>query len=205
MACFDLLCVYCLGNDLSSSGVGGTSLPGDDSSSGGAGHSPTQGLDLKLLLGITVPAFLVLAVVLYLLGRKVSLGRDQREQVQHDTSNAPEDQIQYLDQDQAPWCSVLSMREFCPGCLREFARKHQGKMNSNWSRRRGGLLGGAEERRTHLTRADSRSWTLLSLLNLIHLIRLKGDVVALYEDTRGIHGVVLSSPAVRGTCSFKLV
>ncbi|XP_034632760.1 uncharacterized protein LOC117880585 [Trachemys scripta elegans] len=63
--------------------------------------SPAQrlsvtGLDLTLPLGITIPAILVLAVVLYLLGKKVvSLPRDQREQVQHDTSNTPADNIEY--------------------------------------------------------------------------------------------------------------
>ncbi|KAH1180725.1 hypothetical protein KIL84_001659, partial [Mauremys mutica] len=63
--------------------------------------SPAQrlrvtGLDLNLLLGITIPAVVVLAVVLYLLGKKVaSLPREQRERVQHDTSNTPEDHIEY--------------------------------------------------------------------------------------------------------------
>ncbi|TFJ97822.1 butyrophilin-like protein 9-like [Platysternon megacephalum] len=46
------------------------SLTGDDSSSGDVGGSPPQGLDLNLLLGITIPAILVLAVALYLLGKK---------------------------------------------------------------------------------------------------------------------------------------
>ncbi|KAM9113596.1 uncharacterized protein ACDP82_020243 [Pangshura tecta] len=70
-------------------------LTGDDFSSGDVGGSSSpQGLDLKLLLGITIPAVLVLAVVLYVLGKKVvSLPRDQR--VQHDTSNTPEDYIEY--------------------------------------------------------------------------------------------------------------
>ncbi|XP_075771622.1 uncharacterized protein LOC142823855 [Pelodiscus sinensis] len=71
-------------------------VTGDGSSSGGGDGSSPAGPDLKLLLGITVPAVLVLAVALYLLGRKVvSLRRDQREGAQRDTSNAPEDQIQY--------------------------------------------------------------------------------------------------------------
>ncbi|KAM9113652.1 uncharacterized protein ACDP82_020291 [Pangshura tecta] len=59
-------------------------------------HLSVTGPDLKLLLGITIPAVLVLAVVLYLLGKKVmSLPRDQRERVQLDTSNFAEDHIQY--------------------------------------------------------------------------------------------------------------
>ncbi|XP_075771625.1 uncharacterized protein LOC112545414 isoform X1 [Pelodiscus sinensis] len=72
------------------------SVTGDDSSSGARIPSP-PGMGRKLLLGITVPAAaVVLAVVLYLLGRKVvSLRRDQRERVQQDTSNNPENQIQY--------------------------------------------------------------------------------------------------------------
>ncbi|XP_039375208.1 uncharacterized protein LOC120395110 [Mauremys reevesii] len=69
------------------------SVTGDDSSSSGVGGSAPQGL---VLLGITIPAVLVLAVVLYLLGKKVaSLLRDQREQAQHGTSNTPEDHIEY--------------------------------------------------------------------------------------------------------------
>lgn len=72
------------------------SLTGDDSSSGGVGGSSPQGSHLKLLLGITIPAVLVLTVVLYLLGKKVvSLPREQREQVQRDTSNSAEDHIEY--------------------------------------------------------------------------------------------------------------
>ncbi|KAH1180651.1 hypothetical protein KIL84_001585 [Mauremys mutica] len=44
-----------------------------------AQHLSVTGLDLKLLFGITIPAIVVLAVVLYLLGKKVvSLPRDQR-------------------------------------------------------------------------------------------------------------------------------
>ncbi|KAG6921628.1 hypothetical protein G0U57_006154 [Chelydra serpentina] len=59
------------------------------------------GLDLKLLLGITIPAVVILAVVLYLLGKKVaaSLPRDQRERVQRDTSNTHEDDIHYASVD----------------------------------------------------------------------------------------------------------
>nr|XP_025039252.1 uncharacterized protein LOC102457267 [Pelodiscus sinensis] len=71
------------------------SVTGDGSSSsgGGDGSSPAG---LSIPLGITIPVLLVLAVVLYVLGRKaVSLRRDQREQVQCDTSNTPEDQVQY--------------------------------------------------------------------------------------------------------------
>ncbi|XP_039366605.1 uncharacterized protein LOC120388671 [Mauremys reevesii] len=61
-----------------------------------AQHLSVTGLDLKLLLGITIPAVLILAVVLYLLGKKVaSLARDQRERVQRDISNTPEDHIEY--------------------------------------------------------------------------------------------------------------
>nr|XP_025039254.1 uncharacterized protein LOC102457692 [Pelodiscus sinensis] len=77
------------------------SVTGDDSSSGARIPSP-PGMGRKLLLGITVPAAaVVLAVVLYLLGRKVvSLRRDQRERVQHDTSNNPENQIQWMDKSQ---------------------------------------------------------------------------------------------------------
>ncbi|XP_034613316.1 uncharacterized protein LOC117870325 [Trachemys scripta elegans] len=73
------------------------SVTGDDSSSGGVGDpSHPEGPGLKLLLGITIPSVLVLAVVVYLLGKKVvSLPRDQRERVQCDTSNTPEDHIEY--------------------------------------------------------------------------------------------------------------
>ncbi|XP_075771587.1 uncharacterized protein LOC112545205 [Pelodiscus sinensis] len=74
------------------------SITGDDSSSGsgGADGSLPPGLDLKLLLGITVPTFLLLAVVLYLLGKKAgSLWREHRERVQHDTSSALEKHTEY--------------------------------------------------------------------------------------------------------------
>nr|XP_025043387.1 uncharacterized protein LOC102449859 isoform X3 [Pelodiscus sinensis] len=65
-----------------------------------AKHLSVTGPDLKLLLGITVPAVLVLAVALYLLGRKaVSLRREHRERVQHDTSNASEDSFPYSSVD----------------------------------------------------------------------------------------------------------
>ncbi|KAM9113643.1 uncharacterized protein ACDP82_020282 [Pangshura tecta] len=76
-----------------------------------AKHLSVTWLDLKLLLGITIPDILVLAVVLYLLGKKggnvstylttlchclpvSSLLRDQREQAQCDTSNTPEDHVE---------------------------------------------------------------------------------------------------------------
>ncbi|KAM9113604.1 uncharacterized protein ACDP82_020249 isoform 2-T2 [Pangshura tecta] len=72
------------------------SVTGDNSSSDGVGGSSPQGLDLNLLLGITIPAIVVLAVVLYLLGKKVaSLPREQRERVQRDTSNSAENHFEY--------------------------------------------------------------------------------------------------------------
>nr|XP_025043383.1 uncharacterized protein LOC112546747 isoform X1 [Pelodiscus sinensis] len=76
-----------------------------------AKHLRVTGPDLRLPLGITIPVLLVLAVVLYLLGRKGILPtslisvfhclpvtfppRGQREHVQHDTRNAPEDHLHY--------------------------------------------------------------------------------------------------------------
>ncbi|XP_042703271.2 uncharacterized protein LOC122173236 [Chrysemys picta bellii] len=80
-----------------------------------AKHLSVTWLDLKLLLGITIPAVLVLGVVLYLLGKKgnvsmplitlsnclsaMSLPRNQRERVQRDTSNPYEDDIHYASVD----------------------------------------------------------------------------------------------------------
>nr|XP_042703265.1 uncharacterized protein LOC101937808 isoform X4 [Chrysemys picta bellii] len=80
---------------LSVTGHGGDEQSSTNSS--GGGEEPTRtGLDLKLPLGITIPAVVVLAVVLYLLGKKVaSLLMDQRERVQRSTSNTPEDHIEY--------------------------------------------------------------------------------------------------------------
>nr|XP_042703263.1 uncharacterized protein LOC101937808 isoform X2 [Chrysemys picta bellii] len=95
---------------LSVTGHGGDEQSSTNSS--GGGEEPTRtGLDLKLPLGITIPAVVVLAVVLYLLGKKgnvstylitlshclpvASLLMDQRERVQRSTSNTPEDHIEY--------------------------------------------------------------------------------------------------------------
>nr|XP_042703271.1 uncharacterized protein LOC122173236 [Chrysemys picta bellii] len=80
-----------------------------------AKHLSVTWLDLKLLLGFTIPAVLVLGVVLYLLGKKgnvsmplitssnclsaMSLPRNQRERVQRDTSNPYEDDIHYASVD----------------------------------------------------------------------------------------------------------
>ncbi|KAH1181074.1 hypothetical protein KIL84_002008 [Mauremys mutica] len=74
------------------------SAPGSTRSSGGGAEPTHTGLDLKLkLLGITIPSVVVvLAVVLYLLGKKVvSLLRNQRKRVQLSTSNTPEVHIEY--------------------------------------------------------------------------------------------------------------
>nr|XP_025043393.1 uncharacterized protein LOC102449534 isoform X2 [Pelodiscus sinensis] len=84
------------GGRSSSGAVEGPTRPGGGSSSGGAKKPTRSGLNLKLLLGITIPAVLVLAVVLYLLGRKVvSLRRDHRERAWRGASCSPGDQIEY--------------------------------------------------------------------------------------------------------------
>ncbi|KAM9113678.1 uncharacterized protein ACDP82_020313 isoform 1-T1 [Pangshura tecta] len=86
---------------LSPSSQDTSSAPGSTRSSGGGAELTPTGLDLKLkLLGITIPSVVVvLAVVLYLLGKKVvSLLWNQsphRKRVQHGTSNTPEVHIEY--------------------------------------------------------------------------------------------------------------